>query len=126
MLLKVHVTVAPAAIVTPVVDPPSQLELLICQPGMNVSVVARKYEVHPNQLFRWRRLFHEGALTAVRADEELVPCSEVKELKMRIRELERMLGRKTMETEILKDALEIAREKKLISRIPLLKKDDTR
>jgi transposase len=96
------------------------------QPGMNVSVVARKYEVHPNQLFRWRRLFHEGALTAVRADEELVPCSEVKELKMRIRELERMLGRKTMETEILKDALEIAREKKLISRIPLLKKDDTR
>jgi transposase len=96
------------------------------QPGMNVSVVARKYEVHPNQLFRWRRLFHEGALTAVRADEELVPCSEVKELKMRIRELERMLGRKTLESEILKDALEIAREKKLISRIPLFKKDDTR
>lgn len=93
--------------------------------GMSVSVVARKYEVQPNQLFRWRRLFHEGALTAVRADEELVPSSEVKELKRRIRELERMLGRKTMETEILKDALEIAREKKLISRIPLLKKDDT-
>jgi transposase len=96
------------------------------QPGMSVSVVARKYEVQPNQLFRWRRLFHEGALTAVRADEELVPSSEVKELKRRIRELERMLGRKTMESEILKDALEIAREKKLISRIPLLKKDDTR
>ena len=96
------------------------------QPGMSVSVVARKYEVQPNQLFRWRRLFHEGALTAVRADEDLVPSSEVRELKRRIRELERMLGRKTMETEILKDALEIAREKKLISRIPLLKKDDTR
>jgi transposase len=96
------------------------------QPGMSVSVVARKYEVQPNQLFRWRRLFHEGALTAVRAEEELVPSSEVRELKRRIRELERMLGRKTMETEILKDALEIAREKKLISRIPLLKKDDTR
>lgn len=96
------------------------------QPGMSVSVVARKYEVQPNQLFRWRRLFHEGALTAVRAEEELVPSSEVKELKRRIRELECMLGRKTMETEILKDALEIAREKKLISRIPLLKKDDTR
>ncbi len=95
------------------------------QPGMNVSVVARKYEVHPNQLFRWRRLFHEGALTAVRAGEELVAASEVKELKQRIRELERLLGRKTMETEILKDALEIAREKKLISRLPLLKRDDT-
>jgi transposase len=55
-----------------------------------------------------------------------VPSSELNELRRRIRELERMLGRKTMETEILKDALEIAREKKLISRIPLLKKDDTR
>jgi len=70
------------------------------QPGMSVSVIARKYEVQPNQLFRWRRLFHEGALTAVRADEELVPSSELKELRRRIRELERMLGRKTMETEI--------------------------
>lgn len=31
------------------------------QPEMRISTVARKYEVHPNQLFRWRRLFHEGA-----------------------------------------------------------------
>jgi transposase len=30
-----------------------------------------------------------------------------------------MLGRKTMEGEILKEALEIAREKKLLSRTPL-------
>lgn len=95
------------------------------QPEMSVSAVARKYEVHPNQLFRWRRLFHEGALMAVRAEETLVPFSEVKDLKRRIRELERMLGRKTMEAEILKEALEIAREKKLISRMPLLRKDDT-
>jgi transposase len=36
-----------------------------------------------------------------------------------------LLGRKTLENEILKDALRIAREKKLISRLPLLKKDDT-
>jgi hypothetical protein len=31
-----------------------------------------------------------------------------------------------MEVEILKDAVRIAREKKLISRVPLLKKDDIR
>lgn len=95
------------------------------QPGMSVSVVARKYEVHPNQLFRWRRLFHDGALVAVGTEEALVPSSEVRDLKRRIRELERILGRKTMEGEILRDALEIAREKKLISRMPLFKKDDT-
>jgi transposase len=42
----------------------------------------------------------------------------VKVLKVRIRELERLLGRKTLENEILKDAIEIAREKKLLSRAP--------
>ena len=59
------------------------------QPGNSVSAVARKYGVHPNQLFRWRRLVHEGALSAVKANEEVVPASEVKALRARIRELER-------------------------------------
>jgi transposase len=67
------------------------------QPGMSISLVARKYELHPNQLFRWRKLFHEGALSAMRADEELVPLSEVRDLRKLIRELERLLGRKTLE-----------------------------
>lgn len=96
------------------------------QPGMSISAVARKYDLHPNQLFTWRRLMQEGALSAVKAGEAVVPISEAKELRSRIRELERLLGRKTMEVEILKDAVRIAREKKLISRVPLLEKDDTR
>ena len=69
---------------------------------------------------------YEGALSAVKAGEAVVPVSEAKELRLRIRELERLLGRKTMEVEILKDAIRIAREKKLISRVPLLEKDDIR
>ena len=95
------------------------------QPGMSISSIARKYGIHPNQLFRWRKLMYAGALSAMRADEEVVPISEVKVLKAKVRELERLLGKKTMEVEILKDAIEIAREKKLILRMPLLPKDDT-
>ena len=89
-------------------------------PGMTVSYVARKHGISPSQLFQWRKLARDGKLSAIRAGEEVVPVSEVKQLKARVRELERLLGKKTMEVEILKDALELAREKKLISRVPLL------
>ena len=66
----------------------------------------------------------EGGKVAVQADEEVVSLSENRALKKRVRELERLLGKKTMEVEILKEAIEIAREKKLISRTPLPFEDD--
>jgi transposase len=93
-------------------------------PGISVSAVARKHGVSPSMVFTWRRLAREGKLTAISAGEEVVAASEVRRLKTRIRELERILGRKTLENEILKDAVEIAREKKLISRVPLLPEED--
>ena len=96
------------------------------QPGMSISAAARKYDINPNQLFNWRRLMRQGALEAVKKGEWVVPESEVKFLKAKIRELERMLGKKTMEAEILKEALEIAREKKLLLRQPLSDEDDSR
>jgi transposase len=96
------------------------------QPGASVSSVARKYGVNPNQLFHWRRLIRQGSLSAVRADEEVVPVSEVKQWRARVRELERLLGKKTMEAEILKEALELSREKKLLLRMPLPEREDPR
>ena len=38
--------------------------------------------------------------------------AKVRELEKRVRDLERLLGRKTMEVEILKEALDLARAKK--------------
>jgi transposase len=95
-------------------------------PGMTVSFVARKYGISPSQLFRWRKLMAEGGKVAVGADDAVVSAQEQRELKRRIRDLERALGRKTLEVEILKEAIEVAREKKLISRVPLLPEDDSR
>src|SRR4029079_5853431 len=34
-------------------------------PGMSVSLVARQHGIAPNQVFTWRRLYAEGALSAV-------------------------------------------------------------
>lgn len=66
----------------------------------------------------------EGGKEAVRADDAVVSASEVRALQRRIRELERVLGRKTLENEILREAVKVANEKKLTSRLPLLPDED--
>jgi transposase len=48
----------------------------------------------------------------------VVPASEVKVLQHQVRELQRLLGKKTLEHEILKEATEVAREKKWLVRSP--------
>lgn len=90
------------------------------QPGMTVSYVARRHGISPSQLFHWRRRMAEGGKEAVRVDDEVVASAEVKALQKQIRELERVLGKKTLENEILREALKVAQEKKLISRLPSL------
>jgi transposase len=54
----------------------------------------------------------------VQADEPVVGQTQVRDLEKRVRELERLLGRKTLEVEILKDALDAARAKKPMSLLP--------
>ena len=87
--------------------------------GTNVAVIARKHNVGISSLVRWRKNALEGSYVGVKSDEGVVPAYEVKKLKEQIKKLERMLGRKTVENEILREAVELAREKKLISRQPL-------
>ncbi|MDB5840566.1 MAG: transposase [Herminiimonas sp.] len=94
------------------------------EPGMSVSLVARQHGVAASQLFNWRKLEREGALTAVSAGESVVPASELASARAQIAQLQRLLGKKTMEAEILREAVELAREKKWIARKPLLRKDD--
>ena len=94
------------------------------EPGMSVSLVARQEGVAASLLFQWRRLEREGALVTVSAGESVVPASELAAARAEIAKLQRILGKKTLENEILKEAVEIATEKKWIARSPLLPKDE--
>ena len=97
------------------------------QPGATVSLVARQHGVGPNQLFTWRRLAAQGALTAAAAGEEVIPASEHRALQQQVRELQRLLGKKTLEAEILKEVLEQAAPKKrLLLRSPWPAPDGSR
>ena len=87
------------------------------QPGMSVSHVARRAGIAPSQLFAWKRRMLEGGAAAVQADDDVVAAARVRELEKRVRELERMLGKKTMEAEILREALDLAAPKKAVLRL---------
>ena len=66
-------------------------------------------------------LYASGALSAVGAGEEVVAASEYRALQHQVRELQRLLGKKTLENEILREALDLAQPKKrlLLSRSPM-------
>ena len=62
-------------------------------------------------------------MTAVQAGEEVVPASQFAAALKEIQALQRLLGKKTMEVEILRDAVEYGRSKNWIARSPLLPED---
>ena len=96
------------------------------QPGMTVSAVARQHGVSASLLFKWRQLMSQGGQVAVKADEDVVAASKLRDLEQRVRELERLLGRKTLEVEVLKEALTVAREEKPVWQLPSPHRDASR
>lgn len=81
------------------------------EPGATVSGVTRRHQVNANQVFAWRKLYQDGSLSAVSAGEHVVSASDLAEAMKQIRELQRLLGKKTMEVEILREAVEHGRAK---------------
>lgn len=63
--------------------------------------------------------YMEGSLVAVGANETVVPASDLQDALRRIKQLEGALGRKTLENEILKVAVDFAYAKKWIARSPV-------
>lgn len=83
--------------------------------GLSIAEVARVNKVGLSSLMRWKRQYSAGGEMSVKSDDEVISKKEHQELQKQYRKMERLLGRKTAENEVLKEAVTIAREKKLIS-----------
>lgn len=71
--------------------------------GMSVTSVAKIYGVHPNQLSGWRKDARLGKLVANPGTESV----ELAIARRRIRELERLLGAKMLEVELLRSGSQV-------------------
>ncbi len=71
---------------------------------LTLAELSRELQVSPSVARRWKQLVDAGGQTAVAADGEVVPAAQLREAQQRIKELERALGRKAMEVEILQAA----------------------
>ncbi len=71
--------------------------------GVPLEEVCRKYALNAAQLYRWRRSLERG----LKDSGELVPKSQVLALQKRVEELERALGRKSLEVDVLKKTFEL-------------------
>lgn len=88
--------------------------LLELDQGYTPAEVARKHDLQMQHIYRWRHRFREGGEAALRSNQEMVPLSEIKRLETEKQQLQRALGEMTLERNILRDTLEVVREKKWI------------
>src|SRR5262245_1799503 len=75
-----------------------------------LAELSRELDISPSVVRNWKRQFETGGTTAVAANDDVVPASQLREAYARIRELERLLGRKQMEVEILQAAREVVKK----------------
>ena len=82
----------------------AEVKLQIVMEGLksgNISETCRKHEIAANLYYRWKDEVEKGALEALGG--KRVTADTEKD--QRIRQLERTLGRKSLEIEILKNVL---------------------
>lgn len=75
--------------------------------GVNVNEICRKYNIHAQMLYKWKKRFESGGREGLGHEGEVVPRSQYLAAMKKIEELERALGRKTLENDILKKSFEL-------------------
>ena len=68
--------------------------------GKSLSQVARQYQLHPSQIIKWRKLYQRHK------DKAFAGKGHAYSDDARVAELERLIGRLTIENDLLKKALQ--------------------
>jgi transposase len=76
----------------------------VARQELTLAELSRELAVSPSVVRRWQALRERGGRMAIAANEDVVPASELRAAQQRIKELERALGKKAMEIEILQAA----------------------
>lgn len=87
---------------------------------MTVSHVARLHGIQPSLLFKWKKQYLEGNLTAVAAGEDVVPASELAAAIKQKKSYSACWVRKPWKLRSLKEAVEYDQSRKWIAHAPLL------
>jgi transposase len=77
-------------------------------PGMSAAHVAKRHQIALNVLYYWRKVYRElvdSDLTAKAAPTGGAETSDVADLQLQVRNLERLLGQRTLEVALLREKL---------------------
>ena len=74
--------------------------------GVDATELCRKYNIHAQMLYKWRKTLESGGKESLKHNGEVVPKGKYAEALKKIEELERALGRKSLEVDILKKVFE--------------------
>ena len=74
-------------------------------PGVTASFVARKHGLALNVLYYWRKAYRDLLQTDLTRAQPDAPDREIEDLRLQVRNLERLLGQRMLEIAILKDKL---------------------
>jgi transposase len=85
---------------------------------LTLAELSRKLGIARGLLQRWKRLMTQGAEMAVAAHAIVVPTTELQAAEDHIRELERLVGKQTVELEALRAALAMAKGGPLFEKWP--------
>ena len=82
-------------------------DLQAFESGVSVAELTRQFDIHANLVYKWRQEFQNNPEGAFRGTASEVDPSQTNE--QRIAELERIIGRLTVENDFLKKALRHAK-----------------